>query len=64
MSAVADDNDVLVILVHDWKQNMASIYFLLEVGKKLKISNMAVQVGTMITSYLPFLHAWSGCVTT
>jgi len=45
---------------------MASIYFLLEAGKNLKIwriSDLVGQAGSIVTSYLLFLHAWSGCDT-
>ena len=34
---VVDDTDVLVLLMHHWKQNMADIYFFSAAGKKLKI---------------------------
>ena len=67
VNVVADDTDVLVLLMYHQKQNMASIYFLLEAGKKLKIwriSDLVGQAGPIVTSFLLFLHAWSGCDTT
>ena len=33
VNVVADDTDVLVLLMYHWKQNMSSIYFLSEAGK-------------------------------
>ena len=62
-----DDTDVLVLLMYHWNQNMESIYFLSEAGKNLKIwriSDLVGQAGPIVTSYLPFLHAWSDCDTT
>ncbi len=67
VNVVADDTDVLVLLMYHWKQSMASIYFLSEAGKNTKIwkiSDLVEQAGPIITSHLLFLHAWSGCDTT
>jgi len=36
---------------------MATIYFLSEAGKNLKIWS----ISSIVTSYLLFLNAWSGC---
>ena len=33
VNVVADDTDILVLLMYHWKQNMATIYFLSEAGK-------------------------------
>ena len=46
---------------------MSSIYFVPEAGKSLniwRISDLVGQAGPIVTSYLLFLHAWSGCDTT
>ena len=67
VNVVADDTDVHVLLMYHWKQNMASIYFLSEAGKNLniwRISDLVGQAGPIVTLYLLFLHAWSGCDTT
>ena len=67
VNVVADDTDVLVLLMYHWKQNMATIYFLSEAGKNLKIwsiSDLVRQTGPIVTSYLLFLHAWSVSDTT
>jgi len=67
VNVVADDTDVLVLLIYHWKQNMATIYFLSEARKNLKIwsiSDLVRETGPIVTSYLLVLHAWSGCDTT
>ena len=69
VNVVADDTDVLVLLMYlyHWNQNMESIYFPSEAGKDLKIwriSDLVGQADPIVTSYLPFLHTWSGCDTT
>ena len=67
VNVVADDTDVLVLLMHHWKPNMSNIYFLSEAGKTFKIwriSDLVEQAGPIVTSNLLFLHAWSGCDTT
>ena len=67
VNVVADDTDVLVLLMYHWKQNMADIYFLSEVKKNMmvwKICDLVTKAGEVITSHLLFLHAWTGCDTT
>ena len=67
VNVVADDTDVLVLLMYHWKQNMADIYFLSEVKKNMmvwKIRDLVTKAGEAITSHLLFLHAWTGCDTT
>ena len=63
MNVVDDDTDILVLLMYHWKQNMASIIFSFRGWKKLKIwriSDLVGQAGPIVTSYLLFLHVWSG----
>ena len=65
VNVVADDTDVLVLLMHHWKPNMSNIYFLSEAGKTFKIWRISDLVEhPIVTSNLLFLHAWSGCHTT
>ena len=71
VNVVADDTDVLVLLMYHWKHNMANIYFLSEANasqKKTmtvwKIRDLNAKAGETIISHLLFLHAWSGCDTT
>ena len=59
VNVIADDTDVLVLLMYHWKQNMhmASIYFLSEAGKNLniwRISDLVGQAGPIVTMYLLF----------
>ena len=57
VNVVADDTDVLVLLMYHWKQNKANIYFLSEAGKQLRvwsISDLVAQAGPVVTSYLLF----------
>ena len=69
--AVADDTDVLILLMHHWTENMADVYFLSEPKKSHKkgmqvwrICDLIAKAGTLVTSHLLFIHAWSGCDTT
>ena len=67
INVVADDTDVLVLLMYHWKHNMADVYFLSEVKKNMmvwKIRDLVTKAGKIITSHLLSLHAWSGCDTT
>ena len=68
---VADDTDVLILLMHYWTENMADVYFLSEPKKSQKkgmqewiICDLIAKGGTLVTSHLLFIHAWSGCDTT
>ena len=63
VNVVADDTDVLVLLMYHWKQNMADVYFLSEVKKNMMVWKIRDSWPTT-TSHLLFLHAWSGCDTT
>ena len=70
VSVVADDADVLVLLMYHWNQNMADIYFHSEAkrskkGLKVwKVQDLVNKAGKQVTSRLLFIHAWSGCDTT
>ena len=70
VNVVADDTDVLILLIYHWQSNMADIYFHSEVKKSqkkslvLKICDIICKVGQVITDNILFLHAWSGCDTT
>ena len=71
VNVVADDTDVLVLLIYHWKQYMADIYFLSEAKKSQKkglrvwkICDLVTKAGKVLASNLLFIHAWSGCDTT
>ena len=65
---VADDTDILVLLVAHWKPNMEEMYFrtVIKTKQKLlktwKIETIASAVDNR--DYLLFAHAWGGCDTT
>ena len=70
VTVVADDTDVLILLMYHWTESMADVYFLSEPKKSQKkglqvwrICDLITKAGTL-TSHLLFLHAWSGCDTT
>ena len=71
VSVIADDTDVLVLLIYHWNHAMADICFHSEAKKTQKkglkvwkICDLATKVGNIVTSHLLFIHAWSGCDTT
>ena len=68
---IAEDTDVLILLMHHWAENMADVYFLSEPKKSHKkgmqvwrICDLIAKAGTLVTSHLLFIHAWSGCDNT
>ncbi len=70
VTVVADDTDVLVLLMYHWKENMANIRFQSEPkksqGKTLlswNIRDLVTKAGQVVL-HLLFVHAWSGCDTT
>ena len=71
VNVVADDTDVLILLMHHWRDSMADVYILSQpksTSKKglqvWRIRDLVAKAGTLIVSHLLFLHAWSGCDST
>ena len=69
VTIVADDTDVLILLMYHWDPSMANIFMRSEPKKKspLKIVNIeknVSKVSSVITKNLLFIHAWGGCDTT
>ena len=69
MTAVADDTDVLVVLVHMWDQTMGDLFLRHEARKSIKkdiiiIKNVASNPLSHVKENLLFIHAWGGCNTT
>ena len=71
VNVVADDTDILVLLIYHWNQNMADIYFQSEANKLhkkhllvWKICDLVNKAGKELASHLLFIHAWSGSDTT
>ena len=71
VTVVAEDTDVLVLLMYHWNVNMADIYFQSQAKKSQKkgfhswkIQDLVATAGDVVISNLLFIHAWSGCDTT
>ena len=65
---VADDTDILVLLIYHWNSDMADVYLQSNVKKSQnkiwKIRDLVTKVGGVVKAHLLFIHAWSGCDTT
>ena len=65
VTVVADDTDVLILLMYHWKKEMADIYFSSEINKpqknRWKVRDITSKAGEVISSHIIFIHAWSGC---
>ena len=71
MTVVADDTDVLVMLVHMWDQTMGDLFLRHEARKSIKknleiisIKNVAFSLPSHVKENVLFIHAWGGCDTT
>jgi hypothetical protein len=76
VTVIADDTDVLVLLLYHWKTGMGPIYFSAERTEKKIRTRKCWDIGNMVSAtsptpvpvpqheYLLFAHAWSGCDTT
>ena len=42
---VADDTDILILLIHHWNPNMADVYFQSNAQKMWKIHDLVAKVG-------------------
>ena len=70
-TAVADDTDILVMLVHMWDQTMGDLFLRHEARKSIKknleiisIKNVAFSLPSHVKENVLFIHAWGGCDTT
>ena len=64
VTVVADDTDIVVMLVHHWQENMSEVYFLQERWSKTWSVKHASSRNEIIKEHLLFLHSWTGCDTT
>ncbi len=71
VTVVADDTDILVLLMYHWKENMANIHFQSKPKKSQRTSlfswnirDLVTKAGEVLVSHLLFVHVWSGCDTT
>ena len=67
VTVVADDTDVLILLMYHWNANMANIHFHSEAkrskkGLKVwKVQDLINKAGKVVIPDILFLNAWSGC---
>ena len=71
VTVVADDTDVLVLLMYHWNNEMADIFFQSEAKKDktntvplYSIEDLTLSLGNTLKVLILFIHAWSGCDTT
>ena len=70
VTVVAEDTDILVLLMYHWNMSMADIYLKSEARSQKKefhlwkIQDLVATAGDVVISNLLFIHAWSGCDTT
>ena len=69
---VAEDTDILIMLIHHWRPEMADILMVKEKNSKIKgkclelisIQKMYHAMNPLRRDNILFIHAWSGCDTT
>eukprot|EP00794_Sanderia_malayensis_P018452 gene18452-20301_t len=71
VSVVADDTDVLILLLYHWNDKMAGIFFYSEAKRDKNnivplhsIKDISVSLGNNLKVLILFIHAWSVCDTT
>ena len=71
VSVVADDTDVLILLLYHWNDEMADIFFYSEAKRNknnivplYSIKDVSVSLGNTLKVLILFIHPWSGCATT
>ena len=70
VTVVAEDTDILVLLMYHWNMSLADIYLKSEARSQKKefhlwkIQDLVATAGDVVISNLLFIHAWSGCDTT
>ncbi len=63
VTVIADDTDILVLLIHHWNQGYSSVSMKTST-KVIDIGEMKNQLGPVICQHILFLHAVTGCDTT
>ena len=70
-NVVADDTDILFMLVHMWDQTMGDLFLRHEARKSIKknleiisIKNVAFSLPSHVKENVLFIHAWGSCDTT
>ena len=64
-TVIADDTDIIILLIHHFKEDMADICFSSEkCAKSWSMRDVVQQIGPTMKDHILFLHAWHGCDTT
>ena len=65
---VANDTDILIVLIHHWDETMADIFLRRPSAKaglnEYNIRDIVASVDPVVKRHILFAHAWSGCDTT
>jgi len=69
VTVVADDTDILVLLLYHWRINLKEMSLLSEGDKRKKtiawnIRQLCEHHGPNVSQQILFIHAWGGCDTT
>ena len=65
VTVIADDADVLFMLIHHFEDSMSDVYFKSnKIEKCWNVRDIVRSVGPLIKSFILFVHAWLGCDTT
>ena len=71
VNVVADDTDVLVLLLHHFQNEMKDVFFYSEASKRSKeghkifrIRSLRLKMNPIFLKNSLLIHAWSGCDTT
>ena len=65
VTVIADDADVLMLLIRHFKEGMSNLVFSSEKSSKTwSIVDIVQQIGPVLQRYILFVHAWLGCDTT
>ena len=65
VTVIADDTDILCLLIYHFKEHMADIYFSSEKAcKTWSIRDIVKHIGPILKHHILFLHAWLCCDTT
>jgi hypothetical protein len=71
VAVVADDTDIVVLMMYHWKPELNQLYFATEI-KEGKMASKRFNYWNLedlcsaepLTQYLLFIHAWAGCDST
>ena len=69
VTVVAQDTDVLIMLVYHWRNCMEDIFIRKESrlsmpGEMISMTDATSSIPVVIQRHILLIHAWSGCVTT